>query len=151
MRKAWQGAACAIVLLLAGPCLAQGASAESPIGKVRTLAGSVTIERDGTSLTPAMGEPIFQQDVLVTGMNGSLGVVMIDDTVLSLGPDSELILSDYAFDSGAYEGRMTADMRRGTLALTSGEIPKASPGALQVRTNRMIMGIRGTTILVSAE
>jgi len=43
---------------------------------------------------------------------------------------------------------MLADMRRGTLAVVSGDIARSSPGAMKIKTPTAILGVRGTTFAV---
>jgi len=44
-----------------------------------------------------IGEKIYRMDALKTGRDGSLGVVFKDDTLLSIGPQSEIIISEFLF------------------------------------------------------
>ena len=78
---------------------------------------------------------------------------MTDNTVMSAGPQSVLALTQYNFDSSNFKGTMLADMRKGTLAVVSGDIARSSPDAMKVRTPTVILGVRGTrfTVQVNGE
>ena len=70
---------------------------------------------------------------------------------MSAGPNSEIDLSEYHFDSSNFKGAMLADMRKGTLTVVSGDIARSSPGAMKLRTPAAILGVRGTRFAVQVE
>ena len=80
----------------------------------------------------------------------SVGITMDDDSLLSAGPNSELSLDRYAFDTTTNQGRFEASLNKGTMAVISGRIAKQSPDAMTVRTPTAILGVRGTEFVVSA-
>jgi hypothetical protein len=136
--------------VLAALCLADVAAA-AEIGQIKTAKGQVTIERDGRTLPAAVGTRLQSADVVKTGTDSSVGITMDDDTLLSAGSGSVLSLDRYAFEPTTGQGRFDASLNRGTLAVISGRIAKASPDAMTVRTPTAILGVRGTEFVVSAE
>lgn len=136
--------------VLAALCLADVA-AGAEIGQIKTAKGQVTIERDGRTLPAAVGTRLQSADVVKTGADSSVGITMDDDTLLSAGAGSVLSLDRYAFEPTTGQGRFDASLNRGTLAVISGRIAKASPDAMTVRTPTAILGVRGTEFVVSAE
>ncbi|HEX7743130.1 MAG TPA: FecR domain-containing protein, partial [Sphingobium sp.] len=129
--------------VLAALCLADVAAA-AEIGQIKTAKGQVTIERDGRTLPAAVGTRLQSADVVKTGTDSSVGITMDDDTLLSAGSGSVLSLDRYAFEPTTGQGRFDASLNRGTLAVISGRIAKASPDAMTVRTPTAILGVRGT-------
>ena len=77
-----------------------------------------------------------------TGADGSVGITMDDDSLLSAGASSELVLDRYAFDATTNQGRFDASLNKGTLAVISGRIAKQAPGAMTVRTPNALLGAR---------
>jgi hypothetical protein len=136
--------------VLAALCLADVAAA-AEIGQIKTAKGQVTIERDGRTLPAAVGTRLQSADVVKTGTDSSVGITMDDDTLLSAGSGSVLSLDRYAFEPTTGQGRFDASLNRGTLAVISGRLAKASPDAMTVRTPTAILGVRGTEFVVSAE
>lgn len=120
------------------------------IGRIKVAKGSVTIERDGNTVPATVGTPVQTSDRIRTAADGSVGITLDDDTLLSAGPNSILSLDRYAFDPTTNQGRFDAALNRGTLAVISGRIAKQSPDAMTVRTPAIILGVRGTTFVVSA-
>ena len=121
------------------------------IGQIKVAKGSVTIERAGQPIAAEVGTRVQAADVVKTGSDGSVGITMTDNSLLSAGPNSVLALDRYEFDSTTSEGRFDASLRKGTLAVTSGRLAKQSPDAMTVRTPSAILGVRGTEFVVRAD
>ncbi len=123
----------------------------SDIGLVKVTAGAVYLERDGKRLPVQVGTAVRQSDTLVTGADGTVGVTFSDNSLLSAGPDSVLVIDRYAFDSTTHAGQFDASLKKGSLAVISGKMVKQSPDAMRVRTPTSIMGVRGTEFVVRVE
>ena len=139
----------AIVFTLA-QCFATGyaTASDAAVGQVKTLEGDASIIRDGNTLETQIGARVYAKDLIRTGKDGSIGITFTDNTVMATGPNSEVALEDYAFDSDKFDGSMLADMRKGTLLVVSGDIARSSPDAMKVRTPTAVLGVRGTRFLV---
>jgi hypothetical protein len=135
-----------VALLVALALPAQAAD----IGQIKVAKGQVTIERGGQSLPATTGARLQSGDVLKTGADGSVGLTMSDNSLLSAGPNSILSLDRYDFDSTTSQGQFDATLQKGSLAVISGRIAKQSPESMKVRTPTSILGIRGTEFVVSA-
>jgi hypothetical protein len=133
--------------LLFGLAAAAGAA---EIGQIKVARGEVVIERQGKILPAAVGKRLMTSDIVRTGPDGSVGITLDDDALLSAGPSSVLSLEHYAFDATTERGRFDASLNKGTLAVISGRIAKQSPDAMTVRTPTAILGVRGTEFVVSA-
>ena len=145
MRQLIAVAAVVSALALAGSAWA------SDVGQVKTAKGTVHVERDGKLLPASVGMPIRQADSLVTGADGAVGVTFSDNSLLSTGPNSVLVVERYNFNSTTHAGRFEASLNKGTLAVVSGKMVKQSPDAMKVRTPAAIMGVRGTEFVVQVE
>ena len=121
------------------------------IAQVKTVSGDAVIVRDGARLAAKVGDPVFEKDTIETGADGSMGLTFTDNTVMSTGPDSEIALDEYRFDSSNFNGAMLADMRKGTVAMVSGDIARSTPGAMKIRTSSAILGVRGTRFAIQVK
>jgi hypothetical protein len=139
----------AIVLALAVLAGAAVASADE-VGRVKVVKGGVTIQRAGAELPAVVGMKVQEGDVIVTGADGSAGVIFNDDSVLAVGPDSVLAIDRFEFDTTTHAGRFDTSLRQGTLSAISGKLAKQSPDSMKVRTPSMILGVRGTEFVVGA-
>lgn len=139
-----------VVLMMIGSFSYAG-PADDAIGQIKTLNGSATVLRDGQQVDLGIGSKLFQKDTIITGPKGQIGMTFIDNTMFSAGPDTELALEQFSFDTTTYKGVFVSDVRRGTLAAVSGKIAKHSPGNMKVKTPSAILGVRGTRFLVAVE
>ena len=121
------------------------------IGQIKVSKGAVAIDRGGQSLRGDAGTRVQDSDVVRTGTDGSVGITMTDNSLLSAGPNSVLSLDRYEFDSTTNAGRFDASLQRGTLAVVSGRLAKQSADAMTVRTPTAILGVRGTEFVVSVQ
>jgi hypothetical protein len=124
------------------------ASYANDIGQIKTVSGTVHVERAGQQLAATPGMSVRQSDKLVTGADGAVGVTFLDNSLLSAGPSTELAIDRYSFDTTTHAGHFDASLQKGTLAVVSGKIVKQSPGAMRVRTPASVMGVRGTEFVV---
>jgi hypothetical protein len=124
--------------------------AVADVGQIKVAKGQVTVERKGQALPAQVGMVLQTADVLRTGLDGSVGITMRDNTLLSAGPNSILALQRFDFDPATSAGRFDAQLQRGTLAVVSGRIAKQSSQAMTVRTPSAVLGVRGTEFVVAA-
>jgi len=126
-------------------------AADTPVGNVKTLKGQASIIRNGTPFAAKTGSDLFQNDSLKTGADGSMSVVFKDDTLISVGPNSELAINEFQFSPA--EGKMSfvARLLKGTSAYVSGIIGKLSPQSVRFETPVANIGIRGTKFAVKLE
>ena len=120
-------------------------------GRVKVSKGEVQIERDGKRLPAPVGATIQVRDTVKTGADGSVGITFQDNSLLSAGPNSELVIERFAFDSTTHKGEFDTALKKGTLAVVSGKIVKQSPEAMRVKTPAAIMGVRGTEFVVKVD
>jgi hypothetical protein len=120
------------------------------VGQIKVAKGAVHLERGGQMIPAAVGAKVRQADVIVTGPDGSVGIVFLDASLLSAGPNSALAIDRFAFDSTTNQGAFDTSLKKGTLAVVSGKIAKQSPDAMRVKTPTVILGARGTELLVRA-
>jgi hypothetical protein len=160
MKAKCSAAALAFVLAIAlpsGPAFA-GASPSigylqqkaDAAGRIKIASGAVFIVRGGQSIPAQVGAAVFEADTLRTGPDGRLGLMMKDETRLSLGPSSEIRLDRFAYAPA--EGRLgfVLSVVRGVAAYVSGKIAKIAPDAVRLETPAAIVGVRGTTVVIRA-
>jgi hypothetical protein len=132
-------------------CLTPVAAFATDIAQFKVAKGAVYVERGGKRLPAYVGTHLQATDIIVTGADGSAGITFIDNSLLSVGPNSVLQIERYAFNSTTHEGVFDTTLSRGTLSVVSGKIAKQSPDAMKVRTPSSILGVRGTEFLVRTE
>src|SRR5450631_529524 len=61
-------------------------SSAADIGQIKVSKGQVSVERNGQPLPGSVGTRLEVADILKTGPDGSVGVTMTDNSLLSAGP-----------------------------------------------------------------
>ncbi len=135
-----------MVLMLPGYSLAEG-----EIGSIKMLKGKVFIIRGGIALPAEVGAAVFQDDLLKTGYDGALGVILKDDTTLSLGPDSELSLQEYVFEPKESRFSVVLRILKGTFVYMSGVIGKLAPDSIRLETPDSTIAVRGTRLMIKVD
>jgi hypothetical protein len=127
------------------------ADASVPVAIVKKISGSATVVRQGQPIPATNGLKIWENDTLRTGHNGSIGIVFNDDTFLSLGPGSILVIDEFVFAPKQGKFSIVIRMVKGTAAYLSGLISKLSPDSAHFNTPTASIGIRGTKFVVKVE
>src|SRR5262245_40026584 len=130
------GCAFSLVALLAS----SAAFADVPIGQIKTGTGNITVERAGAAKPIQVGERVFKSDTIVTAAGASVGITFIDNSMMSLGPSSRLSLDEFEFDTTTQKGIFNASLKKGTLAVKSGQIVRQTPDAMHIRTPAALLG-----------
>lgn len=117
-------------------------------GTFKAVQGEVTVVRGDTSSPAAVGAGVRVADRIVTGPDGAASFTLQDGTILSVGPESVLVLSNFHFDSTTREGNILVRLARGTLRMVTGLIAKLRPREVQITTPTAVIGVRGTDFIV---
>lgn len=131
---------------------AQKVSAEPVLaGKVKTCNGNVTVEREGQKFPLSCGDLIYRNDGIRTGRNSYAGIIFEDNSVLSLGPASEIVVDDFVFTPEKGLMGMVIRILKGTMSCISGIIGTQNPESVKFLTPDATIGIRGTHFLVKVK
>ena len=69
------------------------------VGEIIGQMGSTFNERDGETQKTMMGYELQMNDFLQTGEDGGMIIKYVDDTKFTMGPNTELIIDQFAFDT----------------------------------------------------
>jgi len=143
----WSGGLLAILVSTIVPVSAQQPTA-TPAGHIKVVTGAAFLVRQNQSLPAKAGDAVFATDTLRTNADGAIGVTLMDDTRISLGPNSEVRLERYVFAPAEGGLGMVLHFVRGVAAYVSGRMAKLAPDAIRLETPAAIVGVRGTTIAI---
>lgn len=122
-----------------------------PIGKIKTVQPEANIMRAGAALPAISGGEIFVGDVLTTEKDGALGIIFRDGAMLTLGPSSEFIMSEYIFNPIENSTSFISKMKKGSASYISGAIGRINPESVRIETPTAYLGLRGTKILINVD
>ena len=136
------------VFLAAGPASAQApASALIRIGAAAAVRGAVKAQAPGQAVGRVIGsgKAMYLNDHVTTDAAGHLQVMLLDETVFTLGPNSDMVLDEFVYDPNTSAGKVTASIAKGTFRFVSGKIAhNAATDNMKIKLPVGTMGIRGT-------
>ena len=92
------------------------------------------------------GDPVYQGDILESGPDGALGVLLADETTFSMGESGKMVLDEMIYDPGTQEGSVSLSTLQGVFTFVSGQVAKTDPDAMTLDTPVATIGIRGTQV-----
>ena len=132
-----------------------GSLQSSPIGKVVTTSGSVTIEHASAVIVQAnlpaasgvgqtkLGDLVYKADVVQTGADGKVGITFTDGTAFNLSSNARMVLDEFVYDPNGKSNSTLFSLTKGTFTFVAGKVAKT--GDMKIETPVATMGIRGTT------
>jgi len=129
------------------PCFAK----DSSIGSVNTVKGSAVIVRDGDEFQARLGDSLMAQDMLKTSKDSAMGIVLRDNTTVSLGASSTLAMKEFQFNPSKGLFSIVINMVKGTFVYISGKMGELYPEAIKVETPVGVVAVRGTKFMAKIE
>ncbi|MFA5168226.1 MAG: FecR domain-containing protein [Candidatus Omnitrophota bacterium] len=107
-----------------------------------------------TDKTPHMlksGDIVFLGDRIETGVDGQLQVLLLDQTVFTLGPLSAVTVDKFVYNPADDDGKVTASVVKGIFRIVSGKVAHKKPENMQVNLPTGSIGFRGTIVAGRSE
>jgi hypothetical protein len=149
MKQTWLSGI--VFVMFAALATTHSAAAQDTIGIVRNSTGHATVSRGGQVFPASVGTKLLVDDTLITGTNGSMGIILRDNSTLSIGPGSSLSVRNFLFSPAEGKLGLLVRLSRGTMAYLSGLIGKLAPESARFETPVASIGIRGTRFLVKLD
>jgi hypothetical protein len=118
--------------------LAQNAA---KIGVASAVKNRVDGQVGGATRPLVAGGDIFAREVVRTGEQSTAQLLFLDETSLSIGPQSEVTLDRFVYDPNRGAGNVVINASRGAFRFVSGS---QQPTSYQIRTPVATIGVRGT-------
>ena len=94
-----------------------------------------------------IGDPIYLNDEIATGPDTNLQILLKDQTVFTIGPDSSIIFDEFVYDpADAETSSLSATITKGTFKFISGKIASQKPDNVALNLPNATASIRGTTV-----
>ncbi len=138
-----------IVLIIGLPIIVL---ASQPVGLVKSVQGDVlSIKDDKTSITLKVGDNIYEKDTIKTAVGGLVGIIFEDNTVISIGSNSEFSIDEYFFEPNKKKVNFASNLAKGSMSCITGLIAKINPNAMKIKAKSASIGIRGTYFIVEVD
>ena len=118
------------------------------IGVIGAAVGEITNQNNEKL---SNGSKIFFGDTVVSNNNSNAQILFLDQTILTLGEDTELTIDEFIYDPNSHDGSFVSNVKSGTVKFITGQISKKNPENLEVKFPSGTLGARGTEIVVLAE
>jgi len=105
-----------------------------------------TTPPDKTARVLKSGDKIFMGDRIETGADGQLQILLLDETVFTLGPSGSIKVDEFVFDPSNDEGKVKASMMKGIFRVVSGRVAHKKPENMLVDLPAGVIGFRGTNV-----
>jgi len=126
-------------------------SAQS-VALVKSVKGEVNVTHESKIMSKLkVGDKIFVKDYIKTNENSNVGLIFEDNTLISIGSNSEFSVDEYLFEPADKKVKFGSNLLKGTMACITGLIPKINPDAMVIKTKSASIGIRGTYFVVEAK
>jgi hypothetical protein len=139
----------ALVAFVGLAALGAGSASAQPVGFVAAMEGDVSLIRSGETSWQAatIHQDVELGDTIRTGLDASVKLVLADDTTLTLGEDTELVIDSFVVSEDALTEPSVIRQLKGELRTRIGE---AFGGAsrIQIHTPTAVMGVKGTTMSI---
>lgn len=131
-----------IALMALGPLAAQA----GPVGSFVKVEGAVDLLKGGK--VPAVAvkaqDKVDVGDAVRTKSQSRAQIRFVDDTVLTIAPDSRVTIEEYMFNAAKSERKAVLDVARGLVHTAVEKVyPKDSPDFI-MKTHTAVLGVRGT-------
>ena len=136
-----------IVLFLLFASVAN-ASNNSFVGIIGAAIGDIKNQKDEKL---ANGSKIFFGDTIISNSKSNAQILFLDQTVLTLGEETELTIDEFVYDPNSQDGSFVSTVKTGTVKFITGQISKKNPDNLEVKVPAGTLGARGTEFVVLSE
>jgi FecR protein len=94
-----------------------------------------------------IGARVVHNERIQTSASGTVQLLFIDKTTLSVGPNSNLVIDNFVYDPATGTGQMVTSLTKGALRFVGGQL--SHQAAVTVNTPVATIGIRGGTATIA--
>jgi FecR protein len=108
---------------------------------------AMSIPPGGLPRRLVLGQDVLFNERITTAAEGQTQILFVDESTLSVGPNSNMVIDQFVYDPNAGTGKFAASLMRGVFRFVGGKISKQD-NAVSFRTPAATIGIRGGVMLV---
>jgi hypothetical protein len=127
----------------------QGFTTESPLFGERAVGNASIVVKTVTGTVEdnvhkiRLQDDLYHNELVETREESATEITFLDDTTISLGPESTIVLDQFVYDPDPNASSFVVTVTEGAMRFTSGVLPH---DAYQIHTPVATIGIRGTVI-----
>jgi len=97
------------------------------------------------------GSKIYFGDTIIVNKQSNAQVLLLDETVLTVGENSEVTIDEFIYDPKTKSGKIVSNILTGTVKILTGNISKNNPEDLEIKMPTGTLGARGTEFVVMTD
>jgi tetratricopeptide (TPR) repeat protein len=150
LRLQW---ACALLLACGCLWLPGAVAADTPVATIAAYSGDARLQRAGQPGTeqPVTGNPeLFAGDMLITGRDGTISLLLADESIVRINRNTRLVLKAVGQSAGWLPASLQ-DLGRSLYELLEGELffrNKNPETDLEIETPQVAIAVRGTEFVM---
>jgi hypothetical protein len=118
------------------------------VGKAELVVRSVWGTVDDRRRPVVVDADVYWQELIETGADSAAKMLFLDETTLSIGPQSQVRIDEFVYGGGTVVGRVAIEIGRGIMRFVSGITPSSN---YRIRTPNAMIGVRGTDFTVAVD
>jgi hypothetical protein len=133
---------------LAGHAVEAAISDQITIGNTRVVVKTVIGSFEGDLRVLQLEDDVYHNELIETEEESATKLIFLDETTLTLGPESSVVLDSFVFDPDPSKASLVMTATKGIFRFASGTLPK---NAYRLHTPAATIGIRGTVLDLAIE
>ena len=113
------------------------------IGNTRVVVKTVVGTFEGDLRVLELEDDVYHNELIETEEESATKLTFLDETTLTLGPESTVVLDRFVFDPDPSNASFVMTATKGIFRFASGKLPK---NAYRLHTPAATIGIRGTVV-----
>ena len=127
----------------------------SPATAQQRIGVNSAVNPEATGIAPSapprrllLGQEVVFNERITTGAEGQTQVLFVDQSAMTVGPNSDMVVDQFVYDPAAGTGKLAANLTRGVFRFVGGRLSKQE-NAVTLQTPTATIGIRGGVALVN--
>ncbi len=122
------------------------AAQATAVGRFVQVEGSVDLMKGGKSpaVPVKVQDEVQQGDAIRTKSQSRAQIQFVDDTVLTLAPESRVAIDEYTYDASKSKRQATVEVFRGMVHFLVSKILQTEKPDFVMKTHTGVLGVRGT-------
>ena len=117
-------------------------AAEKPVVGVISAAVGEIYNQNNKKLKS--GDKIYFGDSVIVKDKSNSQILLLDETVMSVGSNSEIKIDEFIYDPKTKDGKILSQIKSGSMKVLTGGVSEKNPANLEIKVPAGTIGTRGT-------
>jgi len=117
-------------------------AAEKPVVGVISAAVGEIYNQNNKKLKS--GDKIYFGDSIIVKDKSNSQILLLDETVMSVGSNSEIKIDEFIYDPKTKDGKILSQIKSGSMKVLTGGVSEKNPANLEIKVPAGTIGTRGT-------